>query len=334
MRLQSAWLCLPVALACSTGAPEVTDSGNAVERQGLSTSSDVSGSSLALARSMVERSLPEWTPSAIVNTPSPSRAGPAFERPREMAQGLVSERLEYAESRMNGRDVYRDARGRVTVKADAGRGYWKMISPVPGAEARLGGFSLSDAEAAARQVFDAFALPPEEAGAVYARDIAVRFSEEEVVIDSRHVRIEPKVNGLRVPDSQLMVTYGLDGTPFRVEVRWPPFRLKPVSSLKPRAQAAEAIAQAVAQAMDAGRKVDKVVSQLVYDFDEEEKTFEPVVKVGLVGPETATLRGPLEYSLVSGLRTSERSPDPIHGVTLDSAPEEPAQDAKPLHKAD
>jgi hypothetical protein len=262
------------------------------------------------ARTMLETAVPEWDKTALARAPIPSSSGPQLEKPLEVASSLSRESFEYVETRPNGRAVYKNASRDVTVKVDPGRGYWKLIAPPPPPGTGATVFSLQDAEQETLRLYGEFGLPVEQGGAVIVTDIGRMTSDGARAVVARHVRIHREVNGLRVTGSRLMATYGLDGTPFRVEVRWPDFALKPADQLRDRDQVLSDLATFLGRLLERGQSMSEVLAELNYRFDENTREFEPVVSISPVRSE-AQEEGPLEtfeYSLIDGLPST---PDAI-----------------------
>ena len=69
------------------------------------------------------------------------------------------------------------------------------------------------------------------------------------------VRDHDALNGLGVTGSRLMATYGLDGKPFRVEVRWPDFVLKTSAELRGRDRVLKDSAEFVGRLIDRGQSM-------------------------------------------------------------------------------
>lgn len=69
------------------------------------------------------------------------------------------------------------------------------------------------------------------------------------------VRDHDVLNGLGVTGSRLMATYGLDGKPFRVEVRWPDFVPKTSAELRGRDRVLKDFAEFVGRLIDRGQSM-------------------------------------------------------------------------------
>lgn len=309
MRSMIALFLCPFLFACSTdsstksvstGSTATSEESSASVAQ-RSSASNVSTAALEEARARLEAAVPQWAEEKLTHVPAPSRSGPPFEHPTEVAQVLTSLPFEYVETRKNGREVFKNLQQAVTVKGDASRGYWGLLSGAPLSQAARGTFSLKEAEAATYDFFDRFNLPREEADAMVSSDMAGRASANEpAIVEARHVRIHRKINGARVFGSHLMVTYGLDGTPLGAEVCWPAFQLKESNGLRTRGQAVGDISQLVGTRMEAGRPVVSMTSEVAYEFDETERVFVPTLRVACHAARGVDRTELIRYSLIDG----------------------------------
>jgi hypothetical protein len=249
----------------------------------------------------LEASVPEWDDAELTNTPEASRSGFPFERAIEMAQSLSPAYFEYLQTRAKGTQMFRNPERTATVLVDASRGYWKLMAPVPASDDVAASFSLKDAESAADELYDRFNLPREQEGAMISSDIAGRSSPEEPpTIEARYICIHRIANGLGVMDSHLWVSYDLDGTVLQAEVRWPAFQLKKADRLRSRTQAIEDVGEVIAARSEGGRRIASVSSDVVYEFNEQEKVFVPTLRVATRTPRGAGRPDLIRYSLVDG----------------------------------
>jgi len=71
---------------CMANSTDVSKEETGSVKQQLSSKSKVGPTARETARTMLESKVPEWAWEKVLKTPIPSRKGPAFERPREIAR--------------------------------------------------------------------------------------------------------------------------------------------------------------------------------------------------------------------------------------------------------
>lgn len=247
-----------------------------------------------------------WEQDVVLRVPQSADQGPSLDRPRAMAQKVTPHKLSLSERRANGRDVFRSETGKTVVKVDVKRGYWKLI----GARAKDpqdAPFSLDQAVSETGALFDNFNLPGDQRGTVVYSDLLAEDAEGHSNVMGRHVRIHRQINGLRVLGSRLMTTYDLTGNPFRIESRWPAFRVPKVGHLHTPNEAVEEISSVLANRFADSSTVGDVKAELAYHF-REDGTFEPVLSVWVFSANGVGFPDHVEYSLVRGIDYSTMEP--------------------------
>lgn len=181
---------------CMTRSSQVSEEKTNSIEQELSGRISASAASQEQARKMLESSIPVWNWNVVLNNPNPSRKGPAFERPREIARLFSNDDFEYTETRKNGKDVFKNTSKSTIVKVSKAWGYWKMIGVKPNIEDDKETFSLEGAAEQTQSFFDRLELPREQIGGVVTTDVMVSYEPGTgSMAIARHVRIHRRING-------------------------------------------------------------------------------------------------------------------------------------------
>ncbi len=259
-------------------------------------------------RSRLEGSVPEWT-NDIGKVKSDLNPSSFLSRSTAMKlSSLFTEKaLAFSRSTVSGKEVYASENGDEAVLIRQETGFWKFIKSPPQLEKGQG--YMSDAEALKKtlELFNTFEMPNSERSSGY---VATGIGEADrgpdgVVSDryvtARHVRLFREINGIRVWESRFMATYALDGTPFRVEANWPPFRLKAgTTELIDRETVINELSVKISDNHKALKESDELRSQLVYKYDEEALEYEPVLFLHILDPSEEREPAAYEYSLING----------------------------------
>jgi hypothetical protein len=252
---------------------------------------------------MLNVGLPIWDAS-INKAPFDVQEVAFMDNPWNIAPLVSESSFTFKELRSNGRVVYQG--DRCIYKYNPETGYWKFISEPTLFDGSLKN-PLTDEEAKKRAeaLFDELGLPESEKGEVFAAGIGgagMGPSGETAPIraEARHVRIYRRINDMRVLDSHLMMTYNLDGTVARMEVRWPSFRLEEEMEPLDRDSVISDLAQEIAERFGNTEDIKEINARAVYWYDEENDLFEPTLMLGfgLANGEVSPLN--VRYSLLFG----------------------------------
>ena len=244
----------------------------------------------------------DWDAERIKQVPESADAELPVGLAQELAQRFGVTDLEFVEHRENGLDVYKSADGKVTVKSDSERGYWKLqraMSTELAAE-RLTPAQVQDR---AEELSSKFEVPQEQRGAV--RDSALLGSPgygQDAVVGHR-VDLQRSVNGLRVDNSHVMALYDEQETPITAEAQWPRFRQAPVENVKSVDEALDAVSAALAQRFAGDTSAYDLKHKVTYQLNESGE-YEPVLSVALFDYSQEGAHEVVEYSLLSGLDES------------------------------
>ena len=96
-----------------------------------------------------------------------------------------------------------------------------------------------------------------------------------------------------------MVTFALDGTPYRIEAKWPPFKLSDATVLLTRAQALEFVRGKLSELANESIGVSNVAVSLTYQAGPS-GAYEPIVSVWAFPGTDSGSPVLFRYSLVSG----------------------------------
>lgn len=251
------------------------------------------------ARTQLQEGMPTWIPEDIRRSPEPF-VWEAPARPREFAMKFVDEEFSFAGRRL-GRDVYWSADRTVSVTADEVRGLFSLLRDPDESSRDTTKFTLEQAEEAAQEIYRAAAGSEIEQGAVIKTDVMQASPNEKPEVIARHVRFHRSANGLRVRDSVWMVTFDLLGNPFRIEAKWPQFKLSTVSELKSKEEALKVLETELVARSRSEVGVSHIELDLAYEAVQD-GVFEPIISLwtfpgdGIGSPEE------IQFSLVSGLR--------------------------------
>ena len=282
------------------------------------TVSDDSDEGMNFIISLLEEEMPTWN-GAINEVPDTVAEMPFQLPPNEMAAEVSNEEFIFFEERNNGRSVYKNSTGNSVFKYDDSIGYWKFISPSKNNATFPEGMIELDDDGAlllANRLFDSFGLPYKERGGFVSVGVGDANATPRGPVGrpkavARHVRIFRRINWIPVFDSHLMVTYNFDGTPFRVEVRWPRFVIDETKPLIGRKTVIKDLASWFIRMYPGNESIGKAISRIdpaiVYYFIEEEGVFEPTIMLSIFNRDKTTSF--VGYSLVNGLWEEETPGD-------------------------
>jgi hypothetical protein len=264
------------------------------------------------AHAVLSEKVPQWDAARLVQLPASAHAGPDLSQPRALASAFTREPTSFVERRANGRDVFKNAAGTTTVKVKADAGIWKLLTERrnrgPGDRPLDAAAALTDAN----RKFQLLSLPADQRDFVVNTEMMTQTSEGTQEVYARHVRIHRTINGLRVRDSQFMVTYDLTGYAYRIESEWPAFRLAPGAQLRSRADALDEISNLLATRFTNGANLGEVHANLSY-HPVEDGTFEPVVSVAVFPADGVGSPDVVDFSLVRGPIQFEPASTPVDG---------------------
>jgi hypothetical protein len=289
------------------------------ERTDRHRNSDQVVPAVALARAALEQALPQWgeeinrVPAHVAR----STFDPARFNALELAKRVSSEKFAFSKVRANGRTVYKSADGNSTVKVDTKIGYWKLISPIRSTPTAPTDPSIfTDGQAAERQeqLLEKFEVPKDQVGETHANGIASAGREEGTLLHGRYVTTDREINGLPVEGSTFSTTYNLDGSVAWLERRWPKFELDSRRPVTSRERAVAEIAAQLASVYETSPESVKVLSKLVYAYDEASGEHRPELRVAVerTGVVDGEILKSVEYYLTKE-PTEARSDTPTDG---------------------
>ncbi len=161
--------------------------------------------------------------------------------------------------------------GAEKVHFDASRGFWDYISL---RSRGSGNFAEKDAVLQANDFARRAGIPMDEVYKTVSTDLVAAPGEGEKRTLGRDVRMLRSVRGVRVWDSGVMMTFGLDGRVSRAKVKWPAFQTDESATLMSRD---EAVGRTTEQLIKSGARVNHAGSQLIYRYDEEARVMHPVL---------------------------------------------------------
>jgi len=259
----------------------------------------------------LQDAVPKWDAAVVESVPQEAaKSSVITETPLDLLPLVSDVQLSYVGKAKSGKEIYSNASGNAALKIEAAIGYWKFVTPpIPAEVADSDKLTDDGALGLADSLFAQLGLPEAERGDY----VAVGVGEADMGPDgmagkahatARHVRLFREINGLRVWGSHLMATYDLTGKLFRLELRWPTFKLPENVELIDREQAISEIAAKLAEESPAPEESLEVRTELMYAFDEEAAVFSPTLFIYrfVKGEPLPSVR---KYSLVDGLVVME-----------------------------
>jgi len=261
---------------------------------------------------LLDSQIPNWDNNILSIPPNVSQESFFKSKdPTSLAAGMSKNSMKFSRETLSGKTVLTTDDKQEAIMVREETGFWKYITPPPTIKKTSVHFSDEEALKKTRALFSSFKMPDRETVGYVATGVGeAALGPDRVLskpkVSARHVRLFREVNGIRVFGSRLMVTYALDGTPFRVEASWPPFKLTQKAS-KPiaRGNAINDLSQTLAEMYSTIDDVKEIKTQMVYLYDEDDLTFDPTILVQIrpTNPENGVAT--IEYSLTSGLNKFE-----------------------------
>lgn len=198
----------------------------------------------------------------------------------DLAKSKRDGAFEFSALRNNGKTVYKNHSGE-TVKYDLSRGYWEFIgreTVTPAGSAAA--LSNERAEARTLELLRSIGLDEQEFGSIITTGVGTS-SETQIPVGAataiaRHTGVSRQLGGVRVLDSRAAITYGLDGEPINLEIRWPDFAIASGCEILTREEAMERVARSLSRdAVDF--EAASIRSQIVYDYDRAMRLHHPAL---------------------------------------------------------
>lgn len=252
---------------------------------------------------LLEGRIPFWD-SYINSVPFDVKQDTFLSNPQDIVELVSQKQFDYQGLIENGSVVYADKESmyKSMYKYHPEKGFWKFVSePKSNIDGVEGTFTKNQAEAHAEQIFHSLGLPESERGSVKNVNVGGAGRKTSIRADARHVRIHRKINGIRVMDSHLMMTYEMDGTPFRMEVRWPIFALDESKQLISRTHAIGDLKEEILTRYGKAESISNILTRMYYWYNEDSRLFEPTVIVGIVYDDGYVSPSVIKYSLVRGI---------------------------------
>lgn len=319
---------IALAVCACTSAPSATDADDAQQDATVgAVSSEQTDSAAALVDQRLADAVPSWDPATVaraVDRPWTLRSDQGM----QMAAALFDRTLSFDQRLPSGRLFYTDAERTAGLQLDELRGFFKFTrhmpasteqppakteqAGAPGATSEQGAqevsFSSENAKAALMSLVLQFGVPQSELDTPYDADFAQSPDGKTTELFAHHVRVERKVNGIKVDGSRVMATFTLSGTPFRVECNWHPFVLTG-GEVRTRARVLEDLNQQLAADLK-NPTTSAIEAELRYVLQPNGE-FEPVLAVWFWTDE-ARLQAPVlrRYSLIRGLLSESEGVEP------------------------
>lgn len=199
-----------------------------------------------------------------------------------LAKAVTDDSFAFNEIRANGKAVYKNE-SQETIKYDEGLGYWEFIGKE---QSKYDNVQTPMTDQAAKEktelVLNSLGIDLGEVGKIYVTGIGVSTEEDALVgkatAVARHVRIYRQINSVPVLDSQVLATYGLDGEPINIEVRWPNFKVNSDCVVKTRGEVIDQLVDSAYSSLSS-LKYDSIQSKIAYAFSRQENLHTPVLHI-------------------------------------------------------